>query len=345
VPSYQAKVANATEKHEPPPVDYFADDAPNTCVTPAPPTCVTPPPDTHVSHPPQNAGKCDTLTHTDTHDTQDTQRYPTTPNGSAGFASETGLFSNSKYAAFFKEHRHLNLRDYTEAVVDWAREQAEARAGDYSQWQTPTFDVVYLLRGHDGYRPHLENPQAALKLFDSIIRKFNADVDTPWEQWLEVDEDEGKADFVDQWCHCRYMVGDSPLAVAIDAARRVRLKLADDVHAARVCDTEHESAKDYEFFISVVGYLQTAMGNRSISISCRFFGQALGVSRQTISRYRRWALEDRYIRCTKRFSFHSSRPANQNTADEFRFDVSRFKCLDTKAANGTADAFKEGGAP
>jgi DeoR/GlpR family transcriptional regulator of sugar metabolism len=87
----------------------------------------------------------------------------------------------------------------------------------------------------------------------------------------------------------------------------------------------------------VAGHLQVAVGMNNIKLPCGKFADLLGVSKMTISRYRKWAEEDGFI---KQVRGHKYRPNGVSDATEYRFAVHRWKCLEVRAASGAAEAFE-----
>jgi hypothetical protein len=79
------------------------------------------------------------------------------------------------------------------------------------------------------------------------------------------------------------------------------------------------------------------VGNQNITLPCENLAELMNVSAMTISRYRNWAVKDGYLRRVKEHKFSSR---GQGNATEFRFDVSRWRCLDEKAQQGTASGFQ-----
>lgn len=68
------------------------------------------------------------------------------------------------------------------------------------------------------------------------------------------------------------------------------------------------------------------------SSPCENVGAIMGVSKMTVSRYRRWAAEDGLLTLTRQHKFRSG---GGGDATEFTFDVSRFPCLREKAQKQT----------
>jgi hypothetical protein len=82
--------------------------------------------------------------------------------------------------------------------------------------------------------------------------------------------------------------------------------------------------------------LQVIVGDKSFYLPCQKVSELLKVSKMTVSRYRRWAVEDTYLRIVEDAKFRSK---GRSEATEFRFDVSRWSCLRTKAQDGSEASF------
>lgn len=187
---------------------------------------------------------------------------------------------------------------------------------------------------------YLKKPKGAFSIIDSHLREwtkgrrkdkssppygFQSD---PWLEWFAVTKADALAEFIDIWLKSRFMPGHDPIEQAADAARRMRLLPTPDIMEIRPVGEKGDET-DYIFFLSVAGHLQVAMGDRSIMLPCDKLGALMRVSKMTISRYRRWAIEDKYLETTKAAKFRSK---GRGDATEFRFAVERWSCLEEKAA-------------
>jgi hypothetical protein len=230
-----------------------------------------------------------------------------------------------------------------------------AAHGDFTDgWTSDLFWFVYLVRGHDNMYPYLGNGKKAFDLVDQLIAGWKASAkkkgDTPfhgwdndpWQSWFGVSRSSARAEFIDMWTKIRFMPGHDPLTQSVDSARRGRLGLLPSVRDKRpVADPpkrgEAWDESDYEFFVSVAGHLQVAMGDKDIKLPVERVGEIMKVTKMTISRYRGMAIEDGYLKVVKA---HKYRPKGRGDATAFRFDVIRFPALRDKAQLGTDAVFR-----
>ncbi len=160
-------------------------------------------------------------------------------------------------------------------------------------WFAPLFWFVWLLRGHEDMRQYLDNPANPWKIVEKWLTNstkmcresgkappFRFNSD-PWEAWFGVSRAEAKAEFLTVWKKSRFKPGHGPLQQA--------------------------------------GHLQVISGDSDIMLPCQKVGELLKVSKMTISRYRRFAIEDGYMAEMKPHSFRSK---GSSDATQFRFNVS-----------------------
>lgn len=270
-------------------------------------------------------------------ETQEIQREKTSP--------PAGSPSKGR-AAFFKQAVQLPLDDYMIQAYYYNRDNKH-NVG----WKTSLFHFVWFMRGHPDLHQHHNNAAQAFKVADHYLSSWTKGMKTkkssppygfnsdPWFDWFEVEKAEAKAEFYDVWQKSRYLPGHDPIEQAIIANRKNRLLIRDDIREKRpVSPSSEADERDYEFFIGIAGHLQVAMGNEPIKLPCGKLSEALGLSAMTISRFRRWAIEDRYLTVSKAHKFRSK---GVSEATEFFFDVSRYAKLKEKAQPGTIEAFHE----
>jgi hypothetical protein len=183
------------------------------------------------------------------------------------------------------------------------------------EWQG-IFYFIQLVKAH----PSVATVQGktAFRRVDRAIRQSRP---SSWEHWLGVTRDDAEAAFIDAWDKIRYFPGRTPLGNAHEQSARSPLRLNKE--------TKERRSDGYERFISLAGWLQVGMGDRPIMLPCREVGDLLSVQPMTISRYRKWAKEDGFLREVKGAKFGGRH--GEGEATEFRFDTSRFPCLDNRA--------------
>src|SRR5262249_7092568 len=92
--------------------------------------------------------------------------------------------------------------------------------------------------------------------------------------------------------------------------------------------------RGYAVCVSVAGGQQVELGQSNILLPVRELAPLWGVRPGTVSRWRRRAVADGYLRLVEGRKFQ---------ATEFRFDVSRFQVLQDTAKDGTEEGFEQAG--
>jgi hypothetical protein len=212
------------------------------------------------------------------------------------------------------------LREAVKEFKRWWVEEAE-------EWQAETlFQFVRLVKSH----PSMGQVDGAAAC-DAIAKVFrvwakgrkelrSADL---WAVFLEFEEADAVAAIIDVWDRVRYLLGQDPLDVAMELARRVPLNSEGD---------SRKWTREYDQFLSLAGWLQVAMGNRSILLPVERVGELLGVKARTVSRYRDWACADGVLVKVK--------GACKGRAAEFQFNVADWSVLNAASTPGTAEAFE-----
>lgn len=215
----------------------------------------------------------------------------------------------------------LPLGDYVARAVEEHHQHAVEGRSDR---ECPLWHFIRLLKRHR--RLGCLGANGAFTEVDRIVagwrvkRKRPPD---PWQHWLGVRGADAAPEFLDSWDKVRLCPGEEPLRGAVERNRRERLRL---VRRARRWTAE------YETFVGVAGWLQVLAGNRTILLPVGDLAELLGVEKMTISRYRRWAVEDGFLR--------EVRPAGgPGRAAEFWFNVAIFRALLDAAEPGTAERF------
>jgi hypothetical protein len=279
-----------------------------------------------------------------TQETQETQR--TSPNSSEFFRKTTnarvgvlGEESNSK-----KTYKSECLKGtpstlpfgiYIGEAIDDINVHLHANVsnGNVSRkdgWQSNLFTFLRMVKAHSDMGN--KSGAQAFGAVEQQLKTFTNCPKTvcPWKFYLGVSREDAQVEFLDAWDKVRYLAGLNPLNVAIERAKRVPLGL----NQGKV----RSFTAGYQDFVSIAGWLQTAMGNKPILLPVHQLAERLGVVAMTISRYRQWAIEDGYLRQTGKGQWVTT---GRGRADEFRFDVSRFKLLMETSAEGCAESFEQ----
>jgi hypothetical protein len=156
-----------------------------------------------------------------------------------------------------------------------------------------------------------------------------------WERWLDVSREDAHAEFYGAWDQVRFLPGRMPLESALEYADRLPLELN--------AETREGRPEGYQRFISIAGWLQVGMGDRNILLPVEDLAEALGVQPMTVSRYRKWAEEDGFLKQVKGHVYKGK--GRGGKATEFRFKVGRFPILREAAQEGTAESFDETSTP
>jgi hypothetical protein len=222
---------------------------------------------------------------------------------------------------------------HVEAAV--AHHQRDRETRPESDWRSPLFEFVRVVKAHPDVRglTAAKAMRAVGAVFKSWAGRKPAEQRKAddWEFWLGEPRDDAQAEFLAVWDKVRFLPGDSPLEAAAAAAENTPLDLRQDVMERR--------SDGYPRFVALAGWLQVIAGNRNIMLPVANVGALLGVQPMTVSRYRAWAVEDRYLREMRPSKFYGEGQGGR--AAEYRFDTSRFSVFEAKAQRGTAEAFQQ----
>ena len=268
-------------------------------------------------------------------ETQEIQRDPTGP---AMEIADGRVSETNDRAKWFQSFVNKPLGEFLCAAYQF---NAEKRDDYEDTWKSELFWFVWLARGHSDLAEHLQKPLKAANEIERVIINWSAGVrqqgksppygfdkrHDAWSEWFGMSRAEAMAEFCDVWEKSRYMPGHGPLEQAVDAARRCRLSPSKEVMERRPIGHGYGDETDYCFFLSIAGHLQTAMGHQPIKLPCHKLAGIMNVSAMTVSRYRRWAQEDGYLRLLKA---HKYRSKGRSDATEFEFATERWNVLDKK---------------
>jgi hypothetical protein len=218
------------------------------------------------------------------------------------------------------------------AFAEYVARAADAhngRAGDDPEWHSPLFGIVRLLKAH----PQVTGatPREAFREVDRVVRSWaGGRGQDPWERWFLVGREDAEAEFLGAWDKVRYLPGYSPLRCALGHARIAPLRLKEEV--------ARERPAGYPLFVSLAGWLRVGMGDRNILLPVEEVAELLHVRPVTVSRYRRWAKADGYLKEVRPHTFRGK--GKGGAATEFRFNVAWFPCLRKRAQDGTGQSFE-----
>jgi hypothetical protein len=250
------------------------------------------------------------MLHKEIQETQDPQGNP----GSSGKLSEAqGIQRNPSGRGAFGKTKNTppqTLAQFLEQAVHQAT--AKTREAERSgKWHSPCFEFTRQLKAHPELGP-ITAAKAIAKI-EHIIRSWeDMTGDDFWGHFFCVSRDDGHAEILDCWDQVRRLPGLDALANAAEFSRRIPLSLSKKAFEKR------GRSMAYCRFLSLCGWLQVTVGTGNpIAVPCREVADLIGVEPMTVSRFRKWALEDGFLQEYRKHQFHG--PAAANKATEFFF--------------------------
>lgn len=180
------------------------------------------------------------------------------------------------------------------------------------KWRTPCFQLVRILKTH-----HELGPMTAAKAIKKIeveIRKWEANgIKDFWGQFFFSTRADAHMEIVDTWDKIKWLPGKSVMENALELAKRRPLRIDAETFEKR------GNIQAYLDFTSLCGWLQATLGaDVPIAVPCREFGELLGLSPMTISRMRKWSVEDGHMTPHRAHEFHGAKN-DKNAATQFLF--------------------------
>ena len=235
--------------------------------------------------------------------TQDTQSRQS-PQDQSGNPKSLQLSARSEPAANFEE---ICVRAYESPVPQ-----------HFDGIPSEEWRLWHFVRALTTFRKKL-NAKQAFQQADAVIRAWSRayrQSGDHWSRYFYLNRDDAEIKFLSAWQRIKFPPGSGPMELALSTATERQLVLRPAVMVLR--------PDSYAKFISLAGWLQVVVGDKPIILPCRRTADLLIVSPMSISRLREWAVEDGYLTFVKEHAFRS---AGQSEATEFRFNVSRFRCL------------------
>ncbi len=177
------------------------------------------------------------------------------------------------------------------AHLDRLRQQAPQQ-----HWQTPAWDFGRFAKAHP-LLFKLDENRALAKIKSSIGGQF-------WKHHLHMDTADAEMAFDGAWVECRAVPGYDPLTIAILEAKQSPAVADDNVPAG------------YATFLKIARSLQRQLPNSSFLLPCHKLAPLLACQAMTISRYRKKATRDGYLKIVKHHSYCST---GKGEATEFQF--------------------------
>ncbi|MDY7107510.1 MAG: hypothetical protein SYC29_02635, partial [Planctomycetota bacterium] len=244
--------------------------------------------------------------------------------------------------------RELSLSTWEHVLAAYQIHLEESPASPWGRaddgWQSDLWAFTRMMKAHPALKD--QSAEHALREIERVIaqwpfiptEEFTQDVaksrsisvkaTVRWWCWFHVWPEDARVEFLSNWDAVRCIPGHTPLDGAIEQAERHRISFSDEQLSINTVG--------YQRFLSIAGWLQVTRGNRNILLPCEKLSEPLRVKPGTISRYRKFAMDDGFLRLMKRHSF------KDREATEFRFDVSRVPMLEERAQKGCIEAFRNG---
>lgn len=180
-------------------------------------------------------------------------------------------------------------------------------------WMSPVFPFVRYAKAHPAITD-LPADQAWRAVRTVVLGWRKKEPDYWWEAHFCVTEEDAEVEFLHWWDNLRSLPNADPLEYALQLADATPLRLLKEVVAKR--------SKKYPRFVSFAFHLQRNIGPRTpIFLPIVRIGLLLGVEPMTISRYRKWADQDGYLRKVKPAAY---RPKGGGEAATYLFDLTMF---------------------
>jgi hypothetical protein len=188
------------------------------------------------------------------------------------------------------------LGHYLWAAVLQAVHLDELREPTDQRWQTPAWDFGRFAKAHP-FLVNLDENRALGEIKRTIGRTF-------WTDHLHMEAADAEMAFDCVWIECRAVPGYDPLTVAILEAKE------------SPAVEDHTLPAGYRTFLKVAQSLQRQLPTSSFMLPCHKLALMLACQPMTISRYRKKAIRDGYLKIVKS---HSYRSVGKSEATEFQF--------------------------
>lgn len=176
--------------------------------------------------------------------------------------------------------------------------------GGGEEWRSPFWELVRVLKGHEAL-VELDGWRA----WRAITRMIS------WEEIAVIEgrvdsenEDDVSTAFMSAWDNCKYGIGDGFLRRALEQANRQPVML------------RRERGRGFKRFVAlalVVAEEAVRSGRDTFCVPQERWAELLGVARQTIATWTRWAAEDGIVTLVKEYSL------KERQAGEFKLNLKR----------------------
>jgi hypothetical protein len=205
---------------------------------------------------------------------------------------------------------------HNEEVVAGLEDDEALKAGDPTRYRGRTWEFVRSVKSHGDLTP-LTAAEAFARVEATLAERLGAT--DPWDRAFGLSRDEAQVEFYHDWRVVRMLRCRDPLTEAS------RLAAEHPLAPPRFGDVAM-----YVRFVSLAGWLQVYNGpGRTILLPVRKVGDHLGVSRQTVTKLRKWAIEDELLRVARQERFGVDRATGERFQDatEFWFAVEKYDVL------------------
>ena len=224
-----------------------------------------------------------------------------------------------------KELKPKPFHEYLCLAVETAiRDYRDRRAT--GKWSTPCFWLVRLLKAHPELGPMAA--QDVITKIEKTIHEWELYHEWPegfWQRFFLTNRYAAHAEILDIWDQIKRLPGHDALENAAEFSRQHPLSLDDARSEKRGRNPK------YLEFVSLCAWLQLTVQPDPIAIPCREFAAALGIDAMTISRFRKWALQDGLMIPFEKHEFHGV-GSKSNKASTFRFRADLWPCLQERGA-------------
>jgi hypothetical protein len=193
--------------------------------------------------------------------------------------------------------------EYLQAAIERNRKVYE----NETAWRTPLWEFVRLMKAHPDLRWSSE--ASALKRVEYRMVELGRN----WTRdFSVVSPEDARIEFLDTWPRVRFLPGYGIVDYALDWAQPEIV----ETDRTRRCPPLY---KGYSQFLCFLIVLQEAVGEKPILLPVHKLAPRLKVSAMSISRWIRWACQDRVL---KRVAGPRYNPEGRGLAAKYRVELS-----------------------
>jgi hypothetical protein len=207
----------------------------------------------------------------------------------------------------YEELYRLPGDKFLDKLLQMIRNNALGSKSD-NRFRTPLWGFTRIVKGYSSFRD--KSGEAALGMVECWLKTRSA----IWEDFPGVySTEDAQVEFLRLWEIIQFGPNETPLEVAFERAKANPVAI----------DTALIKTNGYQLFISLAFWLQKIIGEyHNIYLPCRQLAVILSCEPRTISRYRQFAIKDKFLKVEKNHSFNSRSKSGEAT--EFRFNLGLF---------------------